>query len=112
MMARLMGVLGTAAVIGMTLTAASPVRKELWEAKMLGSSETPANDSKGTGTARFILAGDQLMYSVTAKGMSGPATAGHVHVGKPGVAGPPVFTLLLVPCPSPGLIRIEHGLPR
>jgi hypothetical protein len=92
MTARLIRVGAFAAAIGVTLTAASPVRKEMWEAKMLGASETPANDSKGTGTARVLLIGDQLTLTVTAKGLSGPATAGHIHVGKPGVAGPPVFT--------------------
>jgi hypothetical protein len=30
---------------------------------------------------------------VTVGGLSGPATAAHIHVGAPGMAGPPVLTL-------------------
>jgi hypothetical protein len=35
--------------------------------------------SNGTGVGNFVLEGDQLSFSITYNGLSGPATAAHIH---------------------------------
>ncbi len=71
-----------------TVHRAPPV---VYVAHMIGASETPPNGAAGTGTATLTLDGTRLRYSVTVHGLRGPATAAHIHVGKVGAAGPPVY---------------------
>lgn len=97
MMERILGVLGGIAVIAAPIGVAAQKPVTAWTAHMTGTAETPANQSKGSGTATFTLKGTMLTYTVTARGMSGPAVAGHIHVGPVGVAGPPVFTFTIEP---------------
>ncbi len=63
-----------------------------YKAQMNGASETPPNKSTGTGTATFVLSGTRLRYTVTVLGLTGPATMAHIHFGKVGASGPPVYT--------------------
>jgi hypothetical protein len=35
--------------------------------------------SNGAGAGNFVLEGDQLSFSITYHGLSGPATAAHIH---------------------------------
>ncbi|MES2304276.1 MAG: CHRD domain-containing protein [Gemmatimonadota bacterium] len=81
-------VVGTAWTGTASRTAASPE----FVANMTSSQETPANSSGATGTATFHVADNKLHYVVRVNGLSGSATAAHIHVGAAGVAGPPVFT--------------------
>ena len=48
---------------------------------MTGAQEVPATDSKGTGTADATLdtATRKMTYTVTWKGLTGPATMAHFH---------------------------------
>lgn len=59
------------------------------QATMNGSSEVPRTDSAATGTANFTVAanGKSITYRLTATGLSGPAQAAHLHLGKSGQAG-------------------------
>lgn len=53
------------------------------------ANERPnANGSAATGTATYTLTGNSLSFIVTVSGMTGPATASHIHVGSASVAGP------------------------
>ena len=70
----------------------SKLRATVYTVHMNGGQETPANNTKGTGSATFTLDGTKLNYSIEIKDLSGPATAAHIHVGAMGVAGPPVYT--------------------
>ncbi len=63
-----------------------------YTATMNAASETPANASTATGTANFVLNGNELHFTVTVNGLSGPATMAHIHVGAKGAAGPPVYS--------------------
>ncbi len=63
-----------------------------YSAHMNASAETPPNMSHASGTVTLTVSGNELHYMVTVGGLSGPATAAHIHVGAPGVAGPPVLT--------------------
>lgn len=70
---------------------APPSQAVKYTAKMDGAAETPANMEKGTGTATLTVNGNKLHYMITVHGLSGPATAAHIHVGKKGASGPPVL---------------------
>jgi hypothetical protein len=56
---------------------------------MTGANERPtANTSTATGTATYVLNGNQLSYTVSVTGLTTPATGAHIHVGASTVAGP------------------------
>jgi hypothetical protein len=55
---------------------------------MTGANERPtANTSAATGTATYVLNGNQLSYTVSVTGLSAPASGAHIHVGASTVAG-------------------------
>jgi hypothetical protein len=62
-------------------------------ANLSGQEEVPPVQTQATGIAEFTLMGmDSVVYSVNATNIEG-ATAGHIHLGKPGENGPIVITL-------------------
>jgi CHRD domain len=69
-------------------------------AELSGSGEVPPGDQDGTGSASMTVRGGQLCFTVSISGVA-PVTAGHIHRGGPGVAGPVVVPLL----------EDEQGLP-
>jgi len=61
-----------------------------------GAKETPTNGSTGSGTGTFVVnADDSVTYEVDFSGLSGTVFAGHVHSGKPGLAGGVIAPLSL-----------------
>ena len=70
----------TAAAL-LALTPAAFAASETYTADLKGSSEVPANDSKGSGTlaATYDTATKKLSYTVNYKDLSGPATMAHFH---------------------------------
>lgn len=52
----------------------------------------PPVAGNGSGHATMTLSGNTLRYQINVSDLSGPATMAHIHVGQPGVAGPPVYT--------------------
>lgn len=54
---------------------------QTFHATLNAQQEAPPVDSKGTGTAEFTLdpATKMLTWTVTYTGLSGPATAAHIH---------------------------------
>ncbi|MBG9387019.1 CHRD domain-containing protein [Caenimonas aquaedulcis] len=54
---------------------------QVYKATLSGAQEVPANDSKGTGTAelRVDTKNNEMTWKVSFSGLSGPATAGHIH---------------------------------
>ena len=46
---------------------------------MNGSSEVPATTSTGTGSGTLFLSGNVLTYAINYSGLTGPATAAHIH---------------------------------
>jgi hypothetical protein len=67
-------------------------------AELSGGNETPPNATTATGSARFTVNAGQneVCWEITFSGLAGPATAAHIHVAPPGVAGP-----IVVPTPVP-----------
>ncbi len=89
--------LGTVAVAAL-LTAGAPAIAETvtYKAALDGASEVPPNDSKSTGMieAKYDTTSKKLSWTVTYSGLSGDATAAHLHgPAKPGVNAGPVITL-------------------
>ena len=85
----LAGTLLSAAFAGGALAATTA-----YKADLKGSMEVPANDSKGTGSAQLTYdpATKKLSWKVTYSGLSGPATAAHIHgPADPGKEGPVVI---------------------
>jgi hypothetical protein len=57
-----------------------------------GASATPPVAGNASGKATLTVSGNTAHYEITVNELSGPATMAHIHVGQPGVAGPPVYT--------------------
>lgn len=89
-----------AAVLAVPATAAAPTK---FGATLNGRSEAPKTSSKATGTATFTIAanGKSIRYTLNAKGLTGPPQAAHIHIGKPGQAGPVVVPLATKPFKLP-----------
>jgi hypothetical protein len=61
---------------------------------MAGANEVPGpGDPNASGSTIVILnsVSGQVCYRITVRGISSPLTAGHIHVGAAGVAGPVVI---------------------
>ncbi|MEO8620919.1 MAG: CHRD domain-containing protein [bacterium] len=60
----------------------------IYTSTMNAANERPnPNASTATGSAVYTLTGNTLSFTVTVNGLSGPATASHIHVGSASVAG-------------------------
>lgn len=71
-------------------------------ATMNGANEVPAKTTSATGTATYTINGTTVNYTVTWTGLSGNATAGHMHVGTPDVAGQVVVPFTAIPKTASG----------
>lgn len=74
-----------------------PLLRRIYTFDLCGEQEVPPTNSTGQGTGWISTdyLNTQLTYRFIVDGLSGPATAAHVHDGAMGVAGPvylPVFT--------------------
>lgn len=80
MLSRIALAAATAALVAM---AAGPTRAETmnFKATLDAKSEVPPTKSKGAGqaTLTYNTANKELTWSVTYSGLSGPATAAHIH---------------------------------
>jgi len=61
------------------LTSRAKAAGTTFKADMKGSSEVPSNTTSGTGSATVTLDGDKITWNVTFSGLTGPATAAHIH---------------------------------
>jgi hypothetical protein len=60
--------------------------------KLTGAEETPPVTTSASATGTFTIGADKSVSgSVKTTGIDG--TVAHIHVGAPGVAGPPIITL-------------------
>ena len=72
---------------------------------MTGSQEVPANSSTATGTvdANYNRLTKTLTYKVTFSGLSGNASAAHIHgIGEPGIIAPVFQTFSPFPAATAG----------
>lgn len=75
-----------------------------FNATLNGANETPPNTTTGSGTAGFTVTGGTVTYTVTYTGLTGNATAGHIHTGVAGVKGDVVVAFTTVPAAPAGTI--------
>jgi hypothetical protein len=89
------GIPATAALVAALVigdASARPVSREMsYIADLASSSEVPSNMSTGMGTATFKLDDAKLTYDIRVTGLTGPATAAHIHLGAMGMAGPAIY---------------------
>ncbi|HUS02116.1 MAG TPA: CHRD domain-containing protein [Chitinophagaceae bacterium] len=64
-----------------------------FKAILTGANEVPANNSTGSGTATLIFNNDTKIFTIstTYSGLTGTATAAHIHKGPPTCVCPVVF---------------------
>jgi hypothetical protein len=69
-----------------------------------GANQVPAVNSSGAGTVTAVLNKDnnELNYTITYSGLTGPATAGHFHLGAPGTIGGIFITFTNLTSPITG----------
>jgi len=74
------------------------------DATLLGANETPPHITPATGFAQITYNSNTntILFQVTFNELSAPATAGHIHVGPPGVAGPIILPFAGVPAAISG----------
>jgi hypothetical protein len=85
-----------------TTTQVGAAQDAILHATLTGSQETPPNASTATGRATVFVDADtnNICVFLSFSGLNAPATAAHIHVGPPGVAGPVVFPITVPPATS------------
>lgn len=107
------GVLALAAVGTGAALAADKAGTHKLSATMVVGQEVP-KPTGGSGSGTFtgtLTSGGQLKYTMTFKGLSGPAAQAHIHLGKKGKPGA-VIVPLCGPCTSPvkGTAKLKKAL--
>jgi len=80
-------------LLAVALSAGAFAAEATFKADLKGSDEVPPTDSKGTGIAElsYAPASKTLNWKITYSGLTGPATAAHLHgPAAPGKNGPVV----------------------
>ncbi len=71
--------LGGAGAALLAFTSRSQAAPTTFKATLNGASEVPPNTTAGTGAATITLDGTKITWNVTFSGLTGPATAAHIH---------------------------------
>ncbi len=73
---------------GLAVASASARERNAFRATFNGYEETPAINSNGSAELTLTLNRDgSISFVLNYRGLSGPATASHIHLGQRGVAG-------------------------
>ena len=86
--------------------------KTAMKATLNAAQEVPPNASRGTGagTFNFDPATKQLQYNVTYSGLTGPATAAHIHgPAAPGANAPPWIPFQNPTSPITGTVTLTDA---
>jgi Cu/Zn superoxide dismutase len=90
-------------------------KTQKFHASLNGKQEVPKGNTKATGTAKFTLSSDgkKLAFVLKASGLTGQPVAAHIHLGKPGTAGPVIIALELKPfkLPAHGTVTAKQFVP-
>jgi hypothetical protein len=92
------------AVAALALAAGEDSGKNKFGATLKGASEVPPVTANATGTATFTVSGTSVTYKITASGLSGNATAAHIHLGPSTASGP-----VVVPFPAQAIVNGPDG---
>ena len=93
---------GLLAALVVTAVAMSAPKSTMWGAKLTAAQEIPkqvVKDAKAKGNFTATLTGKKLKWTLTFSGLTGPATAAHIHLGAMGKSGN-VVVPLCGPCKS------------
>jgi len=74
------------------------------------ASETPPTGEAGTGIGAFSLEGSNLTYYISFSGLTGPATAAHIHAPATPLVGGGVMVPFTVPAAASGVISGKVAL--
>ncbi|HXF72340.1 MAG TPA: CHRD domain-containing protein, partial [Actinomycetota bacterium] len=85
----LMAAIAVVSVVGFASVAAGHGEKQAFKATLGGYQEVPVVSTTGTGELRLRLGADgaTLEYELTYSGLTGTASAAHLHFGQRGVDG-------------------------
>jgi hypothetical protein len=93
---RILGIAASVAILAAWTYPAAPAHRDgSYTAHLNASNATPPTNENGTGLASIRVYGQKLEYTINVSGLTGPATAAHIHVGAEGVSGPPVYTFVI-----------------
>jgi hypothetical protein len=102
-------------VLGLCMSASSvAVQGDTWKAQLTATQEIPkqvVRNTQAQGAFLGTYTGSKLKYKLTFSGLSGPATAAHIHLAATGKAGNVVIPLC-APCKSPvtGTVTVSKAL--
>jgi CHRD domain len=100
-MRRIMIAVSATVAVGLLMAAFALAASTTWKATLNAKQEVPApTGASGKGTFKGTVSGKTLKWKLTFSGLTGPATAAHIHMGAKGVAGA-VVVPLCAPCKSP-----------
>jgi CHRD domain-containing protein len=91
------------AVVG--VASASPAKEVMLGAKLTAAADH-ATASHGKGTFTATITGTKLSWHLTFSGLTGAATAAHIHLGKAGVSGN-VLIPLCTPCKATSMGTVK-----
>lgn len=89
-------VLLTIGVLGLALGPAASARPAALFAGLRGAREVPGPgdpDARGRAAIGVVVRQQRLCWAIRVRNIELPATAAHIHEGRPGVAGPIVVPL-------------------
>jgi Cu/Zn superoxide dismutase len=95
---QILGIAASAALLAVSARPAAAQQREQpikYTVEMKASMAMPPVAGNAAGRATMTYEGHKLHYTVTVDGLSGPATMAHIHVGKLGMSGPPVYTFAI-----------------
>ncbi|MHA6669749.1 CHRD domain-containing protein [Homoserinimonas sp. A447] len=93
---RAVAVLGAVlALTAIDLTAANAVKGGVPAIPLNTEQETTGSNTGASGFISYTIEGDQFCYMLSARDLSEPAVAAHIHVGPRNVAGPIVIPLMV-----------------
>lgn len=93
MKAQIIGISAAVALLAaFTKPAPTAAQSGRYTVDMKGALAMPPVPGNASGHATLTLSGNTLRFQVNVSDLSGPATMAHIHVGQPGVSGPPVYT--------------------
>ena len=88
---RVIAVAASAALLASCKSSTDVSPTVTYTATLNGANEVPARAVTGTGLATFTLKNNLMTYTVVVNGLTGPATASHIHAGVSTCACPVVF---------------------
>jgi len=105
---------GAACASALAALSGAATRATVWTTSLGAAQEVPAQvvkDTKAHGTFKGTLNGTTLTWTLTFAGLTGPATAAHIHMGAKGASGN-VVVPLCAPCKSPakGTAKVTGSL--